>query len=156
MYSHTWAHRTPWHVGDICLFVFTHPNGCTMLCILIVFSACGGIRTGTSILTGSSTRAGTGCTDVQLISSNVTDCQTLIWPGTISKLESPLIKHSVYSTGAQHYMYALLSFSFSFTNFNVQLIFKNKRWKDQKDCKPIDTISILKKRGGVLTFRMGL
>ena len=29
---------------------------------------------------GSSTRAGTGCTDLQLIGSNVADCQALTWP----------------------------------------------------------------------------
>ena len=75
-----------------------------------MFSACGGIRTGNIMsvltayfpmlaldvfdkgwivsgltgLTGSSTRSGTGCTDLQLIGSSVTDCQntdlTLVWP----------------------------------------------------------------------------
>ena len=76
----------------------------------IVISACGGIRTGRKRptyvsfapcwlmaswervdcswhhndcytgLTGSSTRAGTGCTDLQPIGSSVADCQALICP----------------------------------------------------------------------------
>ncbi len=80
-----------------------------LLLLLVVFSACGGIRTGSRMpvltayfpvlakgilgkgglfvtppledcltgLTGSSTRAGTGCTDLQLISSSVVDCLAL-------------------------------------------------------------------------------
>ncbi len=77
--------------------------------LFVVFSVCGGVRTGKGILaltayfpvlalgilglgglfvapplgdcltglTGSSTQAGTGCTDLQLIGSSVTDCQAL-------------------------------------------------------------------------------
>ena len=77
--------------------------------LLVVFYACGGIRTGNGMpvltayypvlaygilgkgelfvapsledcltgLTGSSTRAGTGCTDLQPIGSSVADCQAL-------------------------------------------------------------------------------
>ncbi len=71
-----------------------------MYIILIVFSACGGIRAGSKLpvygilgnggwfvapqlehclteLTGSSTQAGTGGTELQLIGSSVADCQTL-------------------------------------------------------------------------------
>ena len=82
--------------------------------LIVVFSACGGIPTGITIvcqfdsrlsraglgilgkgglfvapplencltgLTGSSTRAGTGCTHLQLIGNSVTDCQALTWWG---------------------------------------------------------------------------
>ncbi len=76
---------------------------CPFYMMLFVYSACGEIRTdsllpvltayfpvlakgiivahcgqdGLTLLTGSSTRAGTGCTDLQLVGSSVADCQAL-------------------------------------------------------------------------------